>query len=226
MPIMWRRDGFAQRAQLPGFPRDATSSRIPGRPETSAGVITALHGTVSNKGAGANVQSRQRRFRGVARVSFHLHLWLGVLSTGVLILIAVTGILLNHKRALRLMPDVPNQPTGAFENALPLAQLSEKAAAAVGLPIAAQGIDRMDVRPGDGLIKIRYNDRAVTEATVDINTGEVLHVGERNDVFLEKLHSGEIFGSRWVLLTDIAAVLLLVILITGYWIWLYPKAHR
>jgi hypothetical protein len=66
----------------------------------------------------------------------------------------------------------------------------------------------------------------VTEATVDINTGAVLHVGARNDVFLEKLHSGEIFGSNWILLTDVAAVLLVVVLITGYWLWLYPKTSR
>ena len=164
--------------------------------------------------------------RGVARASFHLHLWLGVLSTAVLLLVAITGILLNHKRPLGLMPDVANAPKGRFEEALSLAQLAERAAAAVGPAVAGQGIDRMDVRPGDGLIKIRYNDRVVTEATVDINTGAVLHIGARNDVFLEKLHSGEIFGGSWVLLTDIAAVLLVIVLITGYWLWLYPKMHR
>jgi hypothetical protein len=172
------------------------------------------------------VAARQRRMRGVARLSFQLHLWLGVLSTGVLIVVAITGILLNHKRPLGLMPDVPNEMNGPFESALSLAKLAEHAAAAVGPAIAGAGIDRMDVRPGDGLIKIRYDDRVVTEATVDINTGAVLHVGARNDVFLEKLHSGEIFGSNWVLLTDLAAVLLVVVLITGYWLWLYPKTSR
>ncbi|MEX2285318.1 MAG: PepSY-associated TM helix domain-containing protein [Gemmatimonadota bacterium] len=183
-----------------------------------------MHGTVKNKSAGA--AARQRRLRDLAKWSFHLHLWLGVLSTGVLIVVAVTGILLNHKRPLGLMPDVPNEVKGAFENALSLAQLAGHAAAAVGPGIAGAGVDRMDVRPGDGLIKIRYNDRVVTEATVDINTGAVLHVGARNDVFLEKLHSGEIFGSNWILLTDVAAVLLVVVLITGYWLWLYPKTSR
>ena len=183
-----------------------------------------MHGTV---GSGGAIPTRApRKGRGVAKASFHLHLWLGVLSTGVLILVSLTGILLNHKRPLGLMPDVPNQPTGAFADALPLAVLAERAAVGVGPAIADQGIDRMDVRPGDGLIKVRYNDREVTEATVDINTGAVLHVGVRNDVFLEKLHSGEIFGSNWVLLTDVAAILLVVVLITGYWLWLYPKVSR
>jgi len=163
--------------------------------------------------------------RDVAKVSFHLHLWFGVISTVLLLIIAITGILLNHKRPLGLMPDIDNEPSGAFEEALPLAELVARASAAVPAEAAAAGVDRMDVRPGDGLVKIRFDDRLVTEATVDLNSGTVLHVGERNDVFLEKLHSGEIFGDNWILLSDLAAVLLVIVLISGYWLWLYPKAR-
>ena len=62
------------------------------------------------------------------------------------------------------------------------------------------------------------------EMTVDIASGRVLHVGRRGDVFLEKLHSGEAFGGlRWVILSDIAAVALVLTLITGYWLWLAPR---
>jgi uncharacterized iron-regulated membrane protein len=157
---------------------------------------------------------------------FHSHLWLGVLSTVLLLVIAITGILLNHKRGLGLMPEVPNEPTGAFESALSLSALADAAKAGVGPAIAGAGIDRMDVRPGDAIIKVRFDDREVTEATVDINTGKVLHVGARNDVFLEKLHSGEIFGGRGVLLSDLAAILLAVVLISGYWLWLHPKGRQ
>ena len=91
--------------------------------------------------------------------------------------------------------------------------------------VAAAGIDRMDVRPGDGLVKVRFDNRTVLEVDVDLNTGRVLHVGERNDVFLEKLHSGEIFGDRWVLLTDFSAVALTLLLLSGYWLWLFPRAR-
>ena len=72
---------------------------------------------------------------------------------------------------------------------------------------------------------VRFDDPTVQEVTLDINTGRVLHVGERNDVFLEKLHSGEIFGDGWVLLTDLAAVALALLLLSGYWLWLYPRAR-
>ncbi len=166
------------------------------------------------------------RARTTARWMFHSHLWLGIITTGVVLLISATGVLLNHKRGLGLMPDVPNEPKGVFDDALPLAELARRAAAAVGPEVAAAGVDRMDVRPGKGLIKVRFDDRRVMEATLDINTGEVLHVGERNDVFLEKLHSGEIFGDRWVLLSDAAAVALAILLISGYWLWLYPRSRQ
>lgn len=161
----------------------------------------------------------------VARWMFHSHLWLGVLSTGIILLVAVTGVLLNHKRGLGLMPDPEHTPAGTFEEALPLAELARLAAVAAGPEAAAAGVDRMDVRPDDRVVKVRFADRRVMEATVDIVSGEIVHVGERNDVFLEKLHSGEIFGSRWVLLSDAAAVLLAILLISGYWLWLYPRSR-
>lgn len=167
-----------------------------------------------------------------SRWSFHAHLWLGVVSTIALLVIAITGILLNHKRPLGLMPDVPNEPTVPFVSSLPLAQLADIALAEVAAtgseaanPVTA--IDRMDVRPRDGFVKVRMRDASSTEVTLDIGTGKVLHVGPRGDVFLEKLHSGEIFGgTTWVLLSDFAAIALAVTLISGYWLWLAPKLRR
>ncbi|HEX8274355.1 MAG TPA: PepSY domain-containing protein [Longimicrobiaceae bacterium] len=172
----------------------------------------------------AGPPQRERR-RALARLMFDLHLWMGVLATGVLLLVCATGILLNHKRGLGLMPDPAHEAGGAFEQALPLAELARRAGEAVGPAVAGAGIDRMDVRPGDGLVKVRFDDREVTEATVDLASGRVVHVGPRADVFLEKLHSGEIFGDGWVLLSDAAAVALVLALVSGYWLWLYPRSR-
>jgi hypothetical protein len=175
--------------------------------------------------------------RRMSRVAFYTHLWLGVVSTIALISIAITGILLNHKRGLGLMPDVPHEPTGTFAGAISLERMAYAALTAApeasrpgwtpsdSLNIAL--IDRMDVRPRDGFVKVRLRDKASMEMTVDINTGQVIHVGRRGDVFLEKLHTGEIFGGiRFVILSDIAAIALVLTLITGYWLWLVPKLSR
>ncbi len=175
--------------------------------------------------------------RKFSRIAFWVHLWLGVLSTVALIAIAITGILLNHKRGLGLQPDVPHEPTGALRQAISLERLAHAALTAAP-PEARAGwspadsvdvalIDRMDVRPRDGYVKVRLRDKASMEMTVDINSGEVVHVGRRGDVFLEKLHSGEIFGGQpFVILSDIAAICLVLALITGYWLWLVPKLGR
>lgn len=170
----------------------------------------------------------ERRRHNLTRGAFYAHLWLGIVFTVALTAISITGILLNHKRGLGLMPDVPHEPTAAFEHALPLARLGEIALRAVRPDSAVDFgyIDRMDVRPRDGFVKVRLRDASSTEATVDISTGTVLHIGPRGDAFLEKLHSGEIFGSRGVLLSDAAAVALVITLITGVWLWLAPKLRR
>jgi hypothetical protein len=170
-------------------------------------------------------------------MAFYIHLWLGVLSTVALIAIAITGILLNHKRGLGLMPEVANSPTGEFAAALTLERLAY--AALLAAPQAARGdwteddavdislIDRMDVRPRDGVVKVRLRDKASMEMTVDINSGAVIHTGRRGDAFLERLHTGEAFGGQpFVLLSDFAALALVLTLITGYWLWLVPKLAR
>lgn len=156
---------------------------------------------------------------------FHGHLWLGIAMTVVVLMLSITGVLLNHKRPLGLMPDVPYEATGPFESALPMAELARLAA--VAAPAAGgAGVDRMDVRPRSGIIKVRFRDDVVTEVTLDISDGRVLDVGERNDVFLEKLHSGEIFGDNWVLLSDVAALALILLIGSGYWLWIFPRTRQ
>ena len=157
---------------------------------------------------------------------FHGHLWIGVVATFLVVAISATGILLNHKRALGFMPETEYSNPDGFVASLPLAELVDRANEAVPPHVAEIGVDRMDVRPGDGLVKVRYDDDLVHEVTVALVDGAVLAVGLRNDVFLEKLHSGEIFGDAWILLSDFTAVALILLLLTGAWMWLYPRARQ
>lgn len=163
--------------------------------------------------------------RWLAKWAFHVHLWVGVVVGALLLVVSITGVLLNHKRALGLMPGVEHTPGAPFEEARRLPDLVRAAEEGAGPAVASAGVDRMDVRPDDGLVKVRFRDRSVTEVTVDLATGRVLDVGARNDVFLEKLHSGEIFGGRWVLLSDLAAVAAMLLVGSGLVLWLSPKAR-
>ena len=158
------------------------------------------------------VNRPERRRHRLTRAAFYAHLCLGVLFTVALTAISITGVLLNHKRGLGLMPDVAHEPTGQFASALSLSRLAEIGVAAVRPDVP---IDLRFHRPHgrasrDGYVKVRMRDAASTETTVDLTDGRVLHVGPRGDVFLEKLHSGEIFGGRGVLLSDAAAIVLIL----------------
>ncbi len=135
------------------------------------------------------------------------------------------------------MPDVPYEATAPLSSAIPLDRIAYSALEAApqltrgtwkpGDSVNAALIDRMDVRPRDGFAKVRLRDNASTEVTIDIVTGKIIHTGPRGDVFLEKLHSGEAFGGQpFVILSDIAAIALILTLVTGYWLWLVPKLGR
>ena len=170
----------------------------------------------------------ERRKHRLTRGAFYAHLWLGIVFTIILTAIAITGILLNHKRGLGLMPDVANESDGRLTGSISLDSIARIGlrAAMPGVTPALANVDRMDVRPRDGYAKVRLRDATTTEVTVDLRTGAVLHVGPRGDVFIEKLHSGEIFGSRGILLSDAGAVALLVTLVTGVWLWLAPRREH
>lgn len=179
--------------------------------------------------------------RTTARGFYWAHLWFGVLATFLTLVLAVTGIALNHKRGLGLMPDPARPGPVALRDAHTLADFERLARIALARELAAGvdagssppeyvvasaqavEIDRMDVRPGHGLVKVRFDDVDVTEVTLALADGAVLHVGARGDVFMEKLHSGEIFGDGWILLSDGAAVALLVLTLSGLWLWLFPR---
>jgi uncharacterized iron-regulated membrane protein len=184
-----------------------------------------LHRMNDRKQTGSATERRRHK---LTRMSFQVHLWLGVLFTVVLLSIGVTGIALNHKRGLGLMPDVANTSTQQLDGALPLLRLAEIGLAAghPGAAIDLMQIERMDVRVKDGFVKVRLRDRLLTEVTIDLMSGKVLHVGPRADVFFEKLHSGELFGERGIFLSDAGAIALIITLITGIWLWIAPRLRR
>jgi uncharacterized iron-regulated membrane protein len=155
---------------------------------------------------------------------FYAHLWLGVTVAFLVVIIAVTGILLNHKRALGLMPEADFAQPDAFAASLPLPALAQIAMQEVSPEIAGAGIDRMDVRPSKGLIKVRFRDDRVTEVILALHDGALLSTGARSDSFIEQLHSGHVFGDAGFLLSDVAAGALILILISGFWMWLYPHS--
>ena len=86
-------------------------------------------------------------------------------------------------------------------------------------------IDRLDVRPEQGVIKVRGKNR--WEVQVDAATAEVLHVQYRRSDLIESLHDGSWFGDfAHDRVMPLVACLLLFLAGSGYVMWAVPKWRK
>lgn len=86
-------------------------------------------------------------------------------------------------------------------------------------------VDRLDVRPGKGIVKVRCNNR--WEVQLDTANGAVLSSTYRRSDLLESIHDGSWFHERaklWLFLPT--AFALLVLWCTGIYLWLLPHLVR
>ncbi|HJM55698.1 MAG: hypothetical protein CMJ98_02530 [Planctomycetes bacterium] len=86
-------------------------------------------------------------------------------------------------------------------------------------------VDRLDVRPGKGMVKVRCANR--WEVQVDSHTGAVLQSSYRRSDLIESLHDGSWFHDRAKLLIWLPTGLILCGLwITGLYLWVLPYLVR
>ncbi len=146
------------------------------------------------------------------------HYWLSIVCALPLIIVIVTGIILQLKKdsywvqppTMRGEGTVPNI---SFERVLEIAKQVE-----VSQVNSWSDIDRLDVRPKKGVIKVRAKNR--WEIQLDHRTGEVLQVAYRRSDLIESIHDGSFFSSYaklWIFLPS--AVILLVLWITGMYLF-------
>ncbi len=151
-----------------------------------------------------------------------IHYWLTAFTLVTVAVVAITGVLLALKKDF----DVLQPPTASASApglpATPLDRLLEAVAKHSGdAELSWQSVDRIDVRPDDGLAKVILNDR--TEYQVDLHTLEVLQTGYRTSDFLETLHDFSALGS-WgkYLLSLPTGIALLVLWGTGAYMFIKP----
>ena len=86
-------------------------------------------------------------------------------------------------------------------------------------------IDRLDVRPQKGMLKVRCKNR--WEIQLDSKTGDVLQVSCRRSDLIESIHDGSFFhpaAKLWFFLP--AAFLLLGVWATGIYIFIRPYVRN
>ena len=154
-----------------------------------------------------------------------LHRWGALLSALPVLVVIGTGIVLQLKKDWRWVqpPTVTGSTTGV---SLGWDEILRSAQSATEAGIESwDDIDRLDVRPSKGMLKVRA--KSSWEVQIDAVTGEVLQTEYRRSDFIESLHDGSFFGSTaklWVFLP--AAIILLGLWVTGIYLWLLPHLVR
>lgn len=134
-------------------------------------------------------------------------------------IVIATGILLILKKEIEWVQPPSargegNIPEISFEQIINTAKQVEEAGI-TGWP----DIDRLDVRPGKGIVKIRAKNQ--WEIQIDHQTMEILQVAYRRSDFIESIHDGSYFHDLAKLgLFLPCAIILFVLWITGLYLFL------
>lgn len=161
----------------------------------------------------------------VKKLNRTIHRWAGIVTAIPVIIILVTGILLLLKKDVAWIQP-PSQKGSSQELKLNFDQVLEIVSKVPNVNLQSwEDINRLDVRPKKGLIKVRGNND--WEVQLDSKTGEVLQVAERRSDFIESIHDGSFFHEYVKLGVFLpVAVLLLVIWVTGLYLFLLPYMGR
>lgn len=138
------------------------------------------------------------------------------------LVVLVTGILLQVKKEVTWVQPATKKGTGKEPTVSFDAILSEVKKVPEAEVSGWSDIDRIDVRPKDGCVKVQCKNRY--EVQVDFQTGKVLQVEYRRSDLIESIHDGSFFHDAAKLYVFLpVAVLLLTVWFTGIHLWILPK---
>lgn len=186
-------------------------------PHHDAGNVSAAH----LKSAGGLRPKKSR----APKLTRRLHRVGALVSALPLLVVIVSGILLQLKKEWSwIQPPTERGSTQAL--ALSWDQVLEGARTAEEAGIESwDDIDRIDVRPSKGMLKVRAKNR--WEVQLDAANGDVLSVTYRRSDLIEQIHDGSFFGDPaklWVFLP--VAGILLGLWMSGVYLWLLPHLVR
>lgn len=156
-----------------------------------------------------------------SKLNRDVHRWGSILIAIPLLVIIVTGVILQLKKDVDWIQ--PATRAGAtkklsisFDRILEATQQVPEAGVA-----GWDDIDRLDVRPSKGMLKVRCKNR--WEVQLDADTAEVLQVAYRRSDLIESIHDGSFFhelAKLWLFLP--VAVTLGLLWGTGIYLFVLP----
>jgi uncharacterized iron-regulated membrane protein len=148
------------------------------------------------------------------RLSRSLHLWLSLVIFVPVVIVIGSGLLLQVKKEF----DWIQPPTQKLQSAAPSISYDDVLRAVQKVPQINirtwDDIDRLDVRPSKGIIKVRGRNH--WEVQLNASTAEVLQVAYRRTDTIEAIHDGSWFfeGAKlWLFLP--VAIVLFILWLTG-----------
>jgi uncharacterized iron-regulated membrane protein len=148
------------------------------------------------------------------KTSRKFHLWLSLVIFIPVVIVIGSGLLLQIKKELDWLQPPTQKATGnalsiSFETIIEAVQQVPEAKLN-----SWDDIDRIDVRPSKGIIKVRGKNH--WEVQLNASTGEVMQVAYRRTDTIEAIHDGSWFfeGAKlWLFLP--VAILLFILWLTG-----------
>ncbi|MDF1667561.1 MAG: PepSY-associated TM helix domain-containing protein [Planctomycetota bacterium] len=154
-----------------------------------------------------------------------LHAWLSMIIALPLVLVIVTGLLLQVKKQWTWVQP-PTQKSPATQPSLSFSEILKVARGVPEADIKSWGdIDRLDARPSKSVIKIRAKNH--WEIQIHHQSGEVLQVAYRRSDIIESLHDGSFFHEFVKLgLFLPVALALIIVWFTGLYLLFLPILRR
>jgi len=152
-----------------------------------------------------------------------IHYWTALPLMLTIFVIAVTGTLLALKKDFAALQ--PPTLTGSRPGDLQRSLSDIVAAAARSAREPAANVERIDVRPGEGIAKVVFHSR--TEVQVDLASARVLQVGYRTSDFIETIHDFSFLGGGAKYVFSFGSGLALFGMAgTGVYLFLLPMLAR
>lgn len=147
------------------------------------------------------------------------HYWGSIVCALPILVVIGSGVVLLFKKDVGWIQPPSMQGSGStpkvsFDQILTTSKTVEQA--------KIQGwedIDRLDVRPGKGIVKVRAKND--WEIQIDTQSNEILQVAHRRSDFIESIHDGTFFHDAvklWVFLPS--SLILFVLWVTGLYLFL------
>ena len=157
---------------------------------------------------------------------------MGIFSLVFFILIAGTGLLLAWKKNSNgyLLAETKKGSNTQPKSWVSLGEIQESAIAYLEsqIPGIDKEVDRIDVRPVNGIAKVTFK-KHYNAVQIDLSTGKPLLLEKRRADFIEHIHDGSIIdriigieGPKLVYSTVVGCTLLLLSF-SGFWLWYNPK---